>query len=304
MFCQRCGARIFPGMKICPNCGETVKESFFTPPQKKVYEKKSRSLLFVVLGVFILAGIAVALFLALHRTPVTLEIKSISSQWTDYNSTLLIFGEVENNTRFYVEPRFKVNLTNLGQQVGSDYFGSLIQEPYQSDSSSSSQGAGDYEVRESMLKPGERGYYLVAVRNIKGVEFDQFLVSVETLSQMSQEEANALRNAARAYANKILDLMEKWEDDLRVANSTARIALAPVVTMLQEDKRKLAAIELPENQKIQDIAIGLQVGMDTVIEGFLQFMQENDTLASSSISVGMDSITKNLGQLHELMSLP
>jgi hypothetical protein len=273
-------------------------------PEARKSGKKSRSLLFIVIGVLILVEIAVALFLILPRTRGSLEIQSISSQWTDYNSTMLVFGEVENKTRFYVEPRFKVNLTNLGQQVGSDYFGSLIQEPYQTDSSSSSQGAGDYEVRESMLKPGERGYYLVAVRNIKGVEFDQFLVSVEALSQMSQEEANALRNAALAYANKILDLMDKWEDDLRVANSTARIALAPVVTMLQEDKRKLAAIELPENQKIQDIAIGLQVGMDTVIEGFLKFMQENDVLASSSISVGMDSITKNLSQLHELMSLP
>jgi len=304
MFCRRCGARLNPGARYCEHCGEPVKEPMSIQPEARKSGKKSRSLLFIVLGVLILAGIAVTLFLILPRTRGSLEVKSISSQWTDYNSTLLVFGEVENKTRFYVEPRFKVNLTNLGQQVGSDYFGSLIQEPYQTDSSSSSQGAGDYEVRESMLKPGERGYYLVAVRNIKGVEFDQFLVSVEALSQMSQEEANALRNAALAYANKILDLMDKWEDDLRVANSTARIALAPVVTMLQEDKRKLAAIELPENQKIQDIAIGLQVGMDTVIEGFLQFMQENDTLASSSISVGMDSITKNLGQLHELMSLP
>ena len=115
MFCHRCGARLNQGARYCEHCGEPVKEPMSIQPEEGKSGKKSKSLLFIVLGVLILVGIAVALFLILPRTRGSLEIQSISSQWTDYNSTLLVFGEVENKTRFYVEPRFKVNLTKSGE---------------------------------------------------------------------------------------------------------------------------------------------------------------------------------------------
>jgi hypothetical protein len=247
MFCQRCGARLFSGTKICPNCGAPVEESGTSQREERKPNRKSRTILFIAIGVVILAGIALVLYFNLLKPSASLEILSVNSQWTGFNSILLVFGEVENKTGNYVEPRFKVILEKDSQQVGSDYFGSLIKEP--------PQDLDPYEVREGKLKPRERGYYLVAVRDVKDLEFDQFFVSAEIVSQMTEKEASALREAVKDYSDKISNLMQKWMDDLRVANSTARIALAPIVAMLQEDKRQFAAIEPPAMPEVQSVAI-------------------------------------------------
>ena len=207
-----------------------------------------------------------------------------------------MFGEVENKTGNYVGPRFKVILEKDGQQVGSDYFGSLIKEP--------PQDLDRYEVREGKLKPGERGYYLVAVRDVKDLEFDQFFVSEEILSQVTEAEAKALRETVLDYGEKIAKVMEKWLDDVSVAGSTQRISLAPIVAMLQEDKRQFAAIEPPANPEVQEVAIDIQLGMEQVINGFLEFMGQNDDTASRMISSGMDLITKGLARLNELKDSP
>ena len=180
--------------------------------------------------------------------------------------------------------------------MGSDYYGSLIQEP--------PQDSDRYEIRESKLKPGEKGYYLVEVPGVKDLEFDQFLVSAEIVSQVTEKEASALKEAAKDYSDKISKLMEKWMDDLRVANSTARIALSPIVAMLQEDKRQFAAIEPPAMSEVQSVAIGIEGGMENVIEGFLEFMAENDTKASTMVTAGLKLITENIAKLNELINLP
>jgi hypothetical protein len=44
--------------------------------------------------------------------------------------------------------------------------------------------------------------------------------------------------------------------------------------------------------------------MEKVIDGFLEFMGENDTTASSMISAGLELITENIARLTELMSSP
>jgi hypothetical protein len=56
--------------------------------------------------------------------------------------------------------------------------------------------------------------------------------------------------------------------------------------------------------EVQSVAIGIESGMENVIEGFLEFMAENDTKATALVTLGLKLITDNMTKLNELKNLP
>lgn len=65
---------------------------------------------------------------------------------------------------------------------------------------------------------------------------------------------------------------EKWVDAVELADSTARISLAPQIDKLQEIKREASAIEPPDCLNISHSSFIIY--MDKTINSFMLFMQD------------------------------
>lgn len=74
------------------------------------------------------------------------------------------------------------------------------------------------------------------------------------------------------YHELILLRVSEWDDLVKVANSTGRIALAGVITQLQEVKREVAALEIPDGLQVRRAHGYLVDHMDYTIDAFLLFM--------------------------------
>lgn len=78
---------------------------------------------------------------------------------------------------------------------------------------------------------------------------------------------------ARDYQVALQPHLEKWEDAINIAGSTARIGLAPVVKDLQDIRRDALAVEHPDCAA--KARTKLDTSMDTTIDGFLSFMSQD-----------------------------
>jgi len=188
MLCPRCGARVSLADNNCQACGETIPEPITLQSVEEKPKNRNKLVLWIVIAVVIVSGIALSLIFLLPKNYERVEINTSESYWTDLNHTLLVYGEVENKTSHSVEPQFVVSLLKAGQKVDGDSYGSLITKPFQNPNLSLTEeisGAkAEYEIREGMLKPGEKGSYLVRVeipkdQNGQDLAFDNFVIRVE-----------------------------------------------------------------------------------------------------------------------------
>lgn len=80
------------------------------------------------------------------------------------------------------------------------------------------------------------------------------------------------------YRKELGGFLQVWSDDVKLAGSTARIALPNVIAKLQEDRRKLE--EMQATPCVTFAQAYLYASMDDTINGFLSFMGKDETMSS------------------------
>lgn len=87
------------------------------------------------------------------------------------------------------------------------------------------------------------------------------------------------------FLNTIKKLDEDFADKYTLANTTVRIALAPVISEMQDIRRDVKYLNVPKKavklSELKDLEIEY---MDIIITGFMQFQSENDTEAVITLS--------------------
>lgn len=113
----------------------------------------------------------------------------------------------------------------------------------------------------------------------------------------AQAERAALEKAAAAKSNDALatslkaidDLMLRWVDTVKVADSTSRAALSGPLTQLQAIRRETQDLAVPPC-----LAAGraeLVKGMDLIIQAFLDFMGHTGDLGKNLAHIGFEAAT-------------
>lgn len=99
--------------------------------------------------------------------------------------------------------------------------------------------------------------------------------------------------------SKIRPLVSEFNDTMKLASSTARIALSPVVKDLQRIRRDIANIQAPDcAREANDLLID---GMDGVINAFMLFMADASNITvAQEMDWGLRSMTSALEQLMAL----
>lgn len=101
----------------------------------------------------------------------------------------------------------------------------------------------------------------------------------------------------RQFIQQVEEISKVWVDNLNLASHTARIALPNVVTKLQDDKRKLEKIQA--TPCVTFAQSYLYASMDSTIEGFLAFMDKNDSMASFHSEVANKSLNMFKQKINE-----
>jgi hypothetical protein len=98
------------------------------------------------------------------------------------------------------------------------------------------------------------------------------------------------------YLSKIQPLVEEWDDAVEVANSTARIALSPMVREMQGIKRDVEDVPVPDCARHGSAL--LTEGMKTIIDAFIAFMgDESDSAVSGYFYAGYQLMSEGLDEL-------
>ncbi|WP_322798285.1 tetratricopeptide repeat protein [Thermoflexus sp.] len=107
------------------------------------------------------------------------------------------------------------------------------------------------------------------------------------------------RESTKRYMSKIRPLVSEFNDTMKLASSTARIALSPVVKDLQRIRRDIANIQAPDcAREANDLLID---GMDGVINAFMLFMADASNITvAQEMDWGLRSMTSALEQLMAL----
>jgi len=113
------------------------------------------------------------------------------------------------------------------------------------------------------------------------VKMEQQRVEQERKQREEQErtEAEIERNAIRDDEEAIAGLMKRWADQIHLASSTARIALAPQVAPLQAMRTEASNLRLKSKCYAKPFQETLVQAMDEQTEGFLLFMRDSEYLA-------------------------
>jgi len=87
----------------------------------------------------------------------------------------------------------------------------------------------------------------------------------------------------KTYLKELDLLLEEFDDTTKVAESTSRIGLAPVMANMQSQKRSIRRLVAPDCAKyLTDLVV---VAVETHIDAFLSFMsQQSDTSVSRKIT--------------------
>jgi len=96
---------------------------------------------------------------------------------------------------------------------------------------------------------------------------------------------------------QLQDITQKWNDAVKIASSTSRIALSQPVAKLQEIRREAEMIEVPGRMK--DCYGHLLKHMYLTIESFLSFMQNKESLSTIEVKMAEDEFIE-----WQLCSLP
>ncbi len=83
------------------------------------------------------------------------------------------------------------------------------------------------------------------------------------------------------------DLAGRWGDAFKVAGSTSRVALSQPVKDMQQIKREL---EARKTETVCEVKLKgeLLKSYDFAIDGFLNFMQQNEVISSAFINISSD----------------
>ncbi len=90
------------------------------------------------------------------------------------------------------------------------------------------------------------------------------------------------------YQEKVGEVMNKWDDAAKVADSTSRIALSAPVTRLQEIKREAESLMVP--QKYKACHPHLLNYMNNLIEGYLSFMRNEESIVEQFFIKGYSEL--------------
>lgn len=114
----------------------------------------------------------------------------------------------------------------------------------------------------------------------------------------------ACQPQTETYLSEIEPVLTEWQDTVDVADSTARIALSPVVQDMQRLRRDAADVAAPSCA--HDASGLLIIGMDDVVAGFVDFMGESgDVVVERQLTAGILEIATARGQLDALaMGMP
>lgn len=87
--------------------------------------------------------------------------------------------------------------------------------------------------------------------------------------------------AAADYIEDTNNLLERWDDALAIADSTARISLSGPIADLQEIKREAGDLEYPPCARKAHVA--MTIFMDAYIDAYLAFMAQK-TLTTINVA--------------------
>ncbi len=109
--------------------------------------------------------------------------------------------------------------------------------------------------------------------------------------------------AAEAALAEIEDLAEEWDDAVAVAFSSSRMALSGPISDLQDIKRDVGNLEVPECLvKSRD---DLEKGMVAAIDGFIAFLgQESDTTVSTKFDLYdfyLDKTARDIDEIRDCL---
>jgi len=82
----------------------------------------------------------------------------------------------------------------------------------------------------------------------------------------------------RIYGEEITPILERNDQTLQVARSTARIALAAPIMELQKIRNEFAAVEVPDH--LMNAHSKALLALDLEIQGFLSFQSEDETCST------------------------
>lgn len=82
-----------------------------------------------------------------------------------------------------------------------------------------------------------------------------------------------LPEIADKYYWKIKPILDKFDDDFALAQSTPRIQLANIISLLQEDKRRMENEGVTTVPELSDIYLLICEGMEDCIRGFINFLE-------------------------------
>jgi uncharacterized protein YceK len=101
---------------------------------------------------------------------------------------------------------------------------------------------------------------------------------------------------AKDYRVKIAPLVTKFSDTLKLADSTPRMSLPPIISNLQTIRRDLLAVPAPECVKTSTTL--LADGSDMVVNGYMHFMANQDTNSvSRDLNTGMSKLMDGISQV-------
>ena len=124
----------------------------------------------------------------------------------------------------------------------------------------------------------------------KKVEIDVKIQELQSKYSMDYLDAKQIIESKKMpQKDKVFyaDLAGKWVDALNVAGSTSRVSLSQPVTGMQEIRRQLRdkkAETYCESRMKQE----LLKSYDFAIDGFLNFMRQNEIVSSAFISMSSD----------------
>lgn len=114
-------------------------------------------------------------------------------------------------------------------------------------------------------------------------------------STSSSEPSYSCQGATFEYISDIEPYITRFGDTAEVAGATARIALAPMILELQSIFREYERIN-PPNCAFPAVEL-IDVGLQDVIDGFIDFAAESEHSALSNLERGFDGIFDGFDQL-------
>lgn len=120
-----------------------------------------------------------------------------------------------------------------------------------------------------------------------------------TVPASTPNPAAACQPSAQRYLTQVRPLMLEFNDTVQIADSTARIALGPVIQDMQRIRREVMDISAPNC--VQGASYLILDGMSGIIEGFIDFMGNvNERTVQRKLTQGILNLTNGSDQLAAL----